>query len=405
MQPIVRRLSSLPVLGSFLLSACAIQAKGSSWPGEEWAVSTPEAEGVDPGAIDSLLADISRGRYGLIDHFLLIRHGRVIADRSWDHGAKYADLLAQQDDTTNHQYNYDHPAWHPYYRDTDLHSLQSVTKSIMSVGFGVAVDRGRISGVHAPVWPYFAEYGIDPTEPFRAEATLEDFLTMRSGIVWAYPGQGYADGSHPTIIMENGEAWIDYVLARPLDTEPGTRFDYNDGVSVLLGKILREATGQRLDVWVRENVFRPIGIEEYYWKATPEGEIDSEGGLYLSSHDLARVAYLMLRGGEWDGERVVSEEWVAVSTSGVIPDLNPDNDRPDVGYGYQWWVPVAESHVFAGNGYGGQFVHVVPEYDLISIFNGWTLHEQPELSSWTALQQRILPAVEPHSGSGEAGGA
>jgi len=110
----------------------------------------------------------------------------------------------------------------------------------------------------------------------------------------------------------------------------------------------------------------------------------------------------MLRGGEWDGRQVVSRQWVETSTSPVVPDVAPDNDRPDTGYGYQWWVPVhedGETKVFAGNGYGGQFIHIVPEHDLISVFNGWTLHEQPELFSWTALQDRILPAVVPADGA------
>ncbi len=104
----------------------------------------------------------------------------------------------------------------------------------------------------------------------------------------------------------------------------------------------------------------------------------------------------MLRGGEWDGRHIVSRQWVEASTSPVVPDVAPDNDRPDTGYGYQWWVPVhenGETRVFAGNGYGGQFIHVVPEHDLISVFNGWTLHEQPVLFGWTALQDRILPAI------------
>ena len=379
-----------------LLAACAPRPGGPGWPGETWPVSSPEAEGVDPAAIDSLLADIDAGRYGLIDQFLLIRNGRVIADRRWDHGARYAELLAAQEDTADHQYNYDHPSWHPYFRDTDLHSLQSVTKSVTSVAFGIAVDEGHIESVEAPAWPYFEAYGVDLADERRGTTSLEDFLTMRSGIDWAVPGQTYEDDSHPTAVLEASDRWIDYVVAQPVGTDPGTRFDYNDGVSVLLGKIVREATGQRLDAWTEERLFRPIGIDEYYWKIAPDGEVDSEGGLYLSTHDLARVGYLMLRGGEWDGRQVVSRQWVRASTSPVVPDVAPDNDRPDSGYGYQWWVPVhedGETRVFAGNGYGGQFLHVVPEYDLISVFNGWTLHEQPELFSWTALQDRILTAV------------
>ena len=367
------------------------------WPGEEWPVSTPEAEGVDPAEIDSLVADIDAGRYGLIDQFLLIRHGRVIADHRWDHSERYAEILSQQEDTASHQYNYDHPAWHPYYRDTDLHTLQSVTKSVMSVAFGIAIDEGHVPGVAVAAWPYLAEYGPDLADPRRATATLEDFLTMRSGMDWATPGQGYDDETHPTVVLEASHAWIEYVVGRPVGTDPGTRFDYNDGVSVLLGWILRETTGQRLDAWAEERLFGPIGIDEYHWKTTPGGETDSEGGLYLATHDLARIGYLMLRGGEWDGRRIVSEEWVRASTSPVVPDIAPGNDRADTGYGYQWWVPVhedGEATIFAANGYGGQFLHVVPEHDLISVFNGWTLHQSTEMSSWAALQQRILPAVQ-----------
>ncbi len=372
------------------------EGAGAPWPGDEWPASTPEAEGVDPAAIQALVEDIEGGRYGLIDHFLLVRNGYVIADYQWDHSERYADLLTQQTDTTLHQYNYDHPAWHPYYRDTDLHTLQSVTKSVMSVAFGIAVDEGGIPGVGGAAWPWFADYGVDLADPRRAQATVEDFLTMRSGIDWATPGQPYSDDTHPTVVLEASDAWIEFVASQPVGTDPGERFDYNDGVSVLLGKIVREATGQRLDAWAEERLFRPIGIDEHYWKITPGGEVDSEGGLYLSTHDLARIGYLMLRGGEWDGRQVVSREWVRASTSPVVPDLVPDNDRPDGGYGYQWWVPVhedGETRVFAANGYGGQFLHVVPEHDLISVFNGWTLHERPELSSWTALEDRILPAV------------
>ena len=160
--------------------------------------------------------------------------------------------------------------------------------------------------------------------------------------------------------------------------------------------LVREASGQRLDRWAEERLFRPIGIDEYYWKIAPDGSVDSEGGLYLSTHDLARIGYLMLRGGQWDGRQIVSRDWVEASTSPVVPDVAPDTGRPDTGYGYQWWVPAhenGETRVFAANGYGGQFLHVVPEHDLISVFNGWTLHAQPELSSWTALQDRILAAL------------
>ena len=399
-----RGLLGLALVGGSLACGPSAASEGPEaqsstvWPGDEWPVSTAEAEGIDPAAVESLIADIDAGRYGLIDHFLLIRHGRVVADRHWDNHAEYVELLARQQDTTSHMYNYDHPDWHPFYRDTHLHSLQSVTKSVTSVAFGIAVDEGTIGSVDDPAWPWFEAYAPDMSDPRRAATTIEDFLTMRSGIAWANPGETYDDAVHPTVVLEGSDQWIRYVVDRPMATDPGTRFDYNDGVSVLLGKIVREATGRRLDEYAEEKLFGPIGIDEYYWKITPDGEVDSEGGLYLSTHDLARIGYLMLRGGEWDGRQVVSEEWVRASTAPVIDDLAPDNDSANGGYGYQWWVPIHENgepKVFAGNGYGGQFIHVAPEYDMIAVFNGWTLHEQPELSSFAAFQTRILPATRP----------
>ena len=119
-------------------------------------------------------------------------------------------------------------------------------------------------------------YPPDTSDPRRAAATLADFLTTRSGIDWAAPGQTYDDETHPTVVLEASDEWIAYAAGRPMVEDPGTRFDYNDGVSVLLGKIVREATGARMDGWAAERLFRPIGIDERYWKITPDGEADGE---------------------------------------------------------------------------------------------------------------------------------
>jgi CubicO group peptidase (beta-lactamase class C family) len=225
--------------------------------------------------------------------------------------------------------------------------------------------------------------------------TLEDMLTMRSGIDWNEM-ISYDDATNSCIQMEASDGWIRFVLDHPMREDPGTVFDYNSGVSVLLGKIVGVATGQRVDRWTEERLFNPIGITEYYWKTTPDGEVDTEGGLYLSAHDLARIAYLFLRGGVWDGEQIISKEWVEASTAPVVPDTRPDNGRQDTGYGYQWWVPQHEGGstiVFSGRGYGEQYPLVVPEHDIVVVFNGWNIHGGGERSTYTALWERILPAV------------
>jgi CubicO group peptidase (beta-lactamase class C family) len=383
-------------LAGLLLLACNAQEPsqdGISWPGEEWPTSSAAAEGIDQRAIDSLVVDIEAGEYGLVDHFLLLRHGRVVADH---HFTQDYESIAAQYDTTNHQYNYDHPAWHPYYRDTELHTLQSVTKSVTSAALGIAIDDGLIAGVDVPVLPYFEDYEHDTSDPRKQAITLQDLLTMRSGIEWNTSGP-YGSGVHSTDHLEASDEWIQFVLDQPMDAEPGTVFEYNDGVSVLIGKILREATGQRADQWAAERLFTPIGITDFYWKITPDGEADTEGGLYLSTHDLARLGYLFLRNGEWDGRQIVSEEWVRASTAPVVTDVAPNNDDVDVGYGFQWWLPDQEgqrSLIYAGNGYGGQFVFVVPDYDIVAVFNGWNIHGGDFRSTYRVLQERILPAVE-----------
>ena len=104
--------------------------------------------------------------------------------------------------------------------------------------------------------------------------------------------------------MESLDEWVPYVLDQPMATDPGSTFDYNSGVSVLLGKLVELATEVRVDNWIREKLFEPIGIKDFYWKTTPAGEVDTEGGLYLSTHDLARIGYLFLRNGNWDGKQI-----------------------------------------------------------------------------------------------------
>ena len=138
----IRFIAFLALFGLF--TSDAFSQSETIWPKDSWPVSTAEAEGIDPSALDAITGDIAHGRYGLIDHFLVIKNGKVVAD--FQVNQDYESIAADYD-TTNHQYNYDHPDWHPYYQDSDLHTLQSVTKSITSAALGIAVDEGYIEGV------------------------------------------------------------------------------------------------------------------------------------------------------------------------------------------------------------------------------------------------------------------
>ena len=116
--------------------------------------------------------------------------------------------------------------------------------------------------------------------------------------------------------------------------------------------------------------------------------------MYLSAEDLARIGYLFLHDGLWGEKQIVSKQWVKQSVTSVVADINPSNAKVDTGYGYQWWVPSANPFIYACNGYGGQFLMVAPEYDLVVVFNGWNIHyDEHSLSSFDALKDRIIPAV------------
>ena len=351
-----------------------------------WETSTPLKEGVDPLVIDSIHREIEEGSYGLIDHFLLIRNGRIIADKHYNQD--YQSIM-QQYDTTNHQYNYDHISWHPYYNNTGLHTLQSVTKSITSILLGIAIDKGLIPNVEVPALTYFENYQVDYSDDRKESLTIQDLLTMQSGFEWDEANYSEADNS--CILMEASDDWIQFVLSHPLDTLPGSVFEYNSGASVLLGKIVSKATGNRIDQWAEKYLFGPLGITNYYWKVTPKGEIDTEGGLYLSSHDLAKIGYLMLHQGKWGDKQILSADWIENSLQPHVVFSEKS------GYGYQWWLPSYsedDTKIFAGNGYGGQFLMVAPELNMVLVFNGWNIHEGAEKSSWTVLKDRIIPGTQ-----------
>ncbi|MBA6417834.1 serine hydrolase [Colwellia sp. 6M3] len=368
-----------------------------SWPQEEWEYSTLAVEGFDPEPINQFIEDLVAEEYGRVDYFLLIRHGRIVAEKKIerDYALLAANLAPDELLTPNFKnpiYNYDDANLHPYYQGTDLHTVQSVTKSINSAAFGIAIDEGFIEGTDVLALSFFEDYVFDRSDPRKERITIHDLLTMRTGIAWN-DINGFGSETDSTYALENSETWIQFILDQPMYEEPGKVFKYNDGVSVLLGKILHEATGQRVDAWAKEKLFGPIGIDEFHWKITPDGEADTEGGLYLTGHDMARIGYLYLRNGLWDGKQVISEDWVRRSVTPYIADPSSEVSEDFTEYGYQWSIPKPKNggaFVFGGYGLGGQRIMVFPEYDVVAVFQGW----DPVSEYWkasNAFQTTILP--------------
>jgi len=381
------------------LTACAERSEDTeliSWPVDSWEGSTPREEGLNAEQVAGFLRDLEEGAYGPLDRFLLIRHGRLVADARFEvdwtkrapEGASSAPYVAAYV-----QYDYDDPDHHPYFRGTRLHSMQSVTKSVISLGIGTALLAGKIRDLDEPIAPYFREFDFGESHPDWTDVTIADLLTMRSGISWETEG-GYGTGEHSTDILENSAAWLPFILSRPMDAEPGSVFEYNDGVSVLLGHVLGDATGGRADAWLASRLFAPIGIDEYHWKESPNGELDTQGGLYLASEDLARIGYLVLRNGKWDGRTILPEDWITASMR-TSEDLTVQ-DRQTLGFGYHWWVRRISDNqivVFEANGYGGQRLIIVPSLDVVAVFNAWDIHGDHAGPAINAFYEKVLPNI------------
>jgi CubicO group peptidase (beta-lactamase class C family) len=331
--------------------------------------------------LDAIEKDISAGVYGNVDRLYVMRKGDVIADHSYprDYRAISRGRVGPigcgdgcADANWKHEFNYFDPDTHPYYKGRDIHTLQSVTKSIAATAIGIALGRGEIRSLDQPFLEHFADKDLSRIDPRLRTATIADVLTMRSGIEWHEQDRPLGD-TNTTIQLERSRDWIQFTLDQPMDATPGARWVYNSGGSQLLSGIIRHATGRFIDDYAREHLFAPLGITDFHWKKTPTGHPDTEGGLYLSAAGLARIGELYRRDGVWNGKRILPERWMQQATARQVRNVAPGWD-----YGYQWWITSQNGvDVWAGRGFGGQLLLVIPARDTVAVAYAWNVFGTP----------------------------
>ena len=369
--------------------ALGICATGSPTAAQEWARSTPAAEGMDPEPLRDLDRQVRAGAFDNVDRLVVLRNGKLVMSERYPRD--YRSISAGFD-MRPHQFNYQHPDWHPFYMGTQLHSLQSVTKSVTSALIGIAIGRGDLPEVGTPLLPLLADYDTSGTDARLAAATLEDLLTMRLGIEWHEQDRPIGP-ENTTLQLEFSDDWVEFTLAQPMDAEPGERFVYNSGASHLMSALLRTATGRTVDRYAEELLFGPLGITDYHWKREPAGLPDTEGGLYLEAEDLARFGQLYLDGGTWNGTRIVPEAWVSASVARHVDDVAPEDPDWNAGYGYQWWrVDTDGEEVWAGLGYGGQYLFILPEHRIVGVSNSWNVFG-PHTSVFLPFLRALIDSV------------
>jgi CubicO group peptidase (beta-lactamase class C family) len=388
---------SLLLVPLLLLTTMAFSEKPgeqTAWPGKDWSRDTPARVGLDEKIFTDFADDLGNGKYGLIDSFDVIRCGKQVFHRDYSHD--YGSIYGNEAKTRGPlnarltgSYNYFDPAWHPYYHGTAMHSMQSVSKTVTSVIMGIAKTRGDFkAGLHTPVLHYFDVSKVQNVDDRKKRMTLENVLTMSTGLEWNEENVSYDDPRSDSSLMEATDDWVQYVIDKPMAEEPGKHFNYSSGATELLAYIFKKETGQDIEEYGKKYLFEPLAID-YYWKRTPLAVIDTEGGLYLRGEDLAKIGYLYLHDGMWNGKRIVSSDWVKQS---LIPRLAGEYGMK---YGYKWWLyPRKEPGHFVWMclGFGGQRLMVLPEEQLIVVFTGWQILK--DTAPISSLVARVLPAVE-----------
>jgi CubicO group peptidase (beta-lactamase class C family) len=322
-----------------LLSACTLGSVGCTvapktehpyWPTEAWRSSTPEQQGLDSEVLGQALDVIEINKIS-IHSLLVIRHSYLVLEAYF----------------------------YPYDGRT-LHSWASVTKSITSTLIGKAVAEGYINNPRQHVIDFFPEYRKILSDA-KKQITVEHLLTMATGLEC-----GYRPGEIEALAMQRSSNFVAAVLQLPMHTKPGSEFSYCSGGMHLLSAIVTQATGISALEFARQWVFEPVGIKEVIWPADPQGITYGWSDLRMHPRDMAKIGYLYLHKGVWDGKRILSPDWIRRSTRRQI-----DVSKGDADYGYGWWIgPRNLSGMYEAVGRGGQRVVVWPEEDLVVIVNG-----------------------------------
>jgi|GEM_PF-456436 len=245
-----------------------------------------------------------------------------------------------------------------YFKSYDADSLdhlRSVTKSVVSILIGIAIDQGLIKDINDPIGSYLFNHQLTLKQ---AEITIAQLLTMSSGMDWALDDDEHYRWSGATDHMHE-------ILRRKVIRQPGTVFNYNTGDSHLLSVLLTDASGMNTAEFAEQNLFAPLGIKDYRWNKY-SGYYSGAASLELSPNSMLRIGQMMKDGGTYKGQRIVSQDWVSASTNIQMPlSQNPQEQE---GYGYLWWSLMFKDHQFyAAKGYGGQNIMVVPDIDLVVV--------------------------------------
>ncbi len=276
-----------------------------------------------------------------------------------------------------------------------LHDLRSVTKSVLSMLFGIAMANGAIKDIDIAVLDYFPEYK-DLQTPDRRQITLRHLLTMTSGVRWDESTYPYTDRRNSETAMDLADDPLRYALEQPIDSAPGAQFRYNGGSVALIAEVIARTTKMTLEDFAKQALFGPLGIAQSEWAKDARGVPYAASGLRLLPRDMAKIGRLMLEKGSYGGRQIVPQAWVVASVS---PQAQVETDGGcGFYYGYFWWlVPSCAASPapgwFSAIGNGGQRIFVVPEREITVVVTAGLYNDRRQRVAARQVTQSIVEAL------------
>jgi CubicO group peptidase (beta-lactamase class C family) len=292
----------------------------SDWPTKGWSVAAPEAEGLDPGAFADVVEWAKAER---ADSLLVVRHGKIVLD-----------------------------VYYAPFKPGIRHNVYSATKSFTSTLTAIAIRDHLLDSVDHPVLDFFQDKAVARVDDRKEAITVQHLLDMTSGFEWDRSSYAMFGSSDPT----------KFVLDQPMKTEPGQSFYYNNGNPYILSALITKLAGRNALDFAKKELFEPLGVTDVDWgKPDAQNVINGQSHLFLAPQDMAKLGYLYLHNGEWDGKQVIPASWVERARAGVI----------DVGYGgfryaNLWWSLPGEGAYLAWGAHD-QLIVVIPDSDIVAV--------------------------------------
>lgn len=283
--------------------------------------ATPESQGISSDLFAALLRELDASKDTEMHHFMALRHGKVICECNF---APYPKGM-----------------WH---------ITHSMCKSITGMAIGMLIEEEKLK-LDENIYDIFSDHINAFSKIFRPVITVENLLTMTSGVTFNESG------------IVSGNDWLGSFLNASVNGKPGTEFQYNSLNTYVLSAIITKRTGETLTEYLTPRLFDPLGITKYYWETCPKGITKGGWGLFLCAEDMAKLGQLYLQRGKWNGQQLVSEYWIEISTA---RHLKTQNDT--YGYGYQLWMEQRPGS-FEYNGMLGQNVIIYPDMDMVLVTN------------------------------------